>query len=71
MFAVTSNSPANAIQISEAVSLVLGDRLKTISIALGEVTAIVAAKDYLAAATLLRDSAGCMFEQLIDLCGID
>ena len=71
MLAVTSNSPANAIQISEAVSLVLGDRLKTISIALGEVTATVAAKDYLAAATLLRDSAGCMFEQLIDLCGID
>ena len=71
MFAVTSNSPANAIQISEAVSLVLGDRLKTISIALGEVTATVAAKDYLAAATLLRDSAGCKFEQLIDLCGID
>ena len=71
MFAVTSNSPANAIQISEAVSLALGERLKTISIALGEVTATVAAKDYLAAATLLRDSAGCKFEQLIDLCGID
>ena len=71
MFAITSNSPANALQISEAVSLALGDKLKATSIALGEVTATVAAKDYLAAATLLRDSAGCKFEQLIDLCGID
>ncbi|MGH8859513.1 MAG: NADH-quinone oxidoreductase subunit C, partial [Polaromonas sp.] len=31
----------------------------------------VAAADYLAAATLLRDAAGCKFEQLIDLCGVD
>lgn len=71
MFAVTSNAPANAQQISDAVSGVLGDKLKSINIAFGEVTATVKAADYLAAATLLRDSAGCKFEQLIDLCGID
>ena len=63
--------PATPQQISEAVSSALGDKLKSISIAFGEVTATVKAGDYLAAATLLRDSAGCKFEQLIDLCGID
>ena len=71
MIVVTSNAPATAQQISDTVSLVLGDKLKSISVALGEVTATVNASDYLAAATLLRDSAGCKFEQLIDLCGID
>ena len=63
--------PANTQQISDAVALVLGDKLKTIKIAFGEVTVTVGAADYLAAATLLRDSVGCKFEQLIDLCGID
>lgn len=63
--------PANTQQISDAVALVLGDKLKSIKIAFGEVTATVGAADYLAAATLLRDSVGCKFEQLIDLCGID
>ena len=71
MFAVTSNAPANTQQISDAVALALGDKLKSINIAFGEVTVTVAAKDYLASATLLRDAAGCRFEQLIDLCGID
>ncbi len=55
----------------DAVVAVLGDKLQKITIALGEVTAVVAAADYLAAAQLLRDSAGCQFEQLIDLCGVD
>ena len=63
--------PATPQQISEVVSNVLGDKLKSINIAFDEVTATVKAADYLAAATLLRDSAGCKFEQLIDLCGID
>ncbi len=71
MFAVTSTAPANAEQIGDAVALALGVKLKSIKIAFGEVTATVAAADYLAAATLLRDSTGCKFEQLIDLCGID
>ena len=71
MIVVTSNTPATAQQISDAVSAALGDKLKSISIALGEVTLTVAAKDYLASANLLRDAPGCKFEQLIDLCGID
>ena len=71
MVVVTLNAPANTQQISDAVALALGDKLKSISSAFGEVTVTVVAKDYLAAATLLRDAAGCKFEQLIDLCGID
>jgi len=63
--------PANTQQISDAVAFVLGDKLKTIKIAFGEVNVTVGAADYLTAATLLRDSVGCKFEQLIDLCGID
>ena len=71
MLVLTSAAPANPKEISEAVLLALGDKLKTVSIGFGEVTATVKANDYLAAATLLRDSPGCKFEQLIDLCGID
>ena len=63
--------PATVQHISEAVSIALGDKLKSIKVAFGEVTVTVAAADYLAAAVLLRDSADCKFEQLIDLCGID
>jgi NADH-quinone oxidoreductase subunit C len=71
MTAATSRTPATAEQIGATVASVLGDKLKSIKIALGEVTVTVGAADYLACATLLRDSAGCKFEQLVDLCGID
>ena len=67
----SSDSPASAQQISETVSAVLGSKAKNVQVALGEVTVVVSAADYLAAATLLRDEAGCKFEQLIDLCGLD
>ena len=49
----------------------LGAKAKSVKLALGEVTAVVGAADYLEAATLLRDAPGCRFEQLIDLCGLD
>ncbi len=71
MQATVLSSPASAQQIGDAVSAALGDKLKSIKIAFGEVTVTVAAADYLAAASLLRDAAGCKFEQLIDLCGLD
>ncbi len=64
-------SPATAQQIGDVVAAMLGDKVKSLTIALGEVTVIVAAADYLVVAKLLRDSAGCKFEQLIDLCGLD
>jgi NADH-quinone oxidoreductase subunit C len=57
--------------IQAAVVAALGDKLKQTSLALGEVEAVVSADDYLAAAQILREAAGCKFEQLIDLCGVD
>ena len=55
----------------DAIAAALGDKLAKASVALGEVTIEVAAKDYLAAAQVLRDDSRCKFEQLIDLCGVD
>jgi NADH-quinone oxidoreductase subunit C len=49
----------------------LGSKAKSVTVALGEVTVVVPAADYLEAARLLRDAPGCRFEQLIDLCGMD
>ena len=63
--------PASAEQVGETISAVLGSKARSVRVALGEVTVVVAAADYLAAATLLRDEEGCKFEQLIDLCGLD
>ena len=67
----TLATPATAEQVGAVVNAALGDKVKSLKIALGEVTVTVAAADYLAAATQLRDAAGCKFEQLIDLCGLD
>ena len=64
-------APASAEQIGAAVAAALGDKVKSLKIALGEVTVVVSAANYLVAAILLRESAGCKFEQLIDLCGLD
>ena len=66
-----SSHPATAEQIGVAVSAALGGMVKSMKIALGEVTLTVAAPDYLAACALLRDAEGCRFEQLVDLCGLD
>ncbi|SFP20821.1 NADH-quinone oxidoreductase subunit C [Variovorax sp. 770b2] len=49
----------------------LGAKAKSVTLALGEVTVVVSAADYIEAATLLRDAPGCRFEQLLDLCGMD
>ena len=68
---MSSLSPVSIQQLSNTVAAVLGDKVKNLKIAFGELTVTVAAADYLAAAMLLRDSAGCRFEQLIDLCGLD
>ena len=57
--------------LKETLAATLGPLAKRIDLKLGELTVVVAAADYLAAATLLRDAPGCKFEQLIDLCGVD
>jgi NADH-quinone oxidoreductase subunit C len=49
----------------------LGDRVKSLKIALGEVTIEVDAADYLSVMQTLRDEPELAFEELIDLCGID
>ncbi len=50
---------------------VLGERVGSLVTALGEVTLVVTAADYLAVARTLRDHPDLRFEQLIDLCGVD
>ncbi len=55
----------------DAVQAALGSKIKRISSKLGEVTVVVSPADYLAACITLRDTPGCEFEQLMDLCGID
>ena len=57
--------------VRDAVVAALGDKAKRIDLALGEVTVIVTAQNYLEAARTLRDAPGCQFEQMIDLCGLD
>jgi len=57
--------------IQDAVVAALGDKVRRIDVALGEVTLHVAPADYLAAMATLRDAPGCRFDQLIDLCGLD
>lgn len=57
--------------LESAVKGVIGERLMQSQLALGELTVVVAAKDYLQVMFDLRDSAATSFEQLIDLCGVD
>ena len=54
--------------LTGALQALLGDQIKSLSTALGEVTIELGAADYLPAAQLLRDDASTRFEQLIDLC---
>ncbi len=61
----------NPEALKDAVAVALGAMARRITLRLGEVEVVVAAPDYLAAATLLRDHEACRFEQLIDLCGVD
>ena len=57
--------------LKDTISLALGEKLRSIVVALGEVTVVVKASDYLDVMHVLRDAPGCRFEQLIDLCGVD
>ena len=57
--------------LSVHVQATLGSLAKSVELKLGEVTVTVSPADYVRVATLLRDAAGCQFEQLLDLCGVD
>lgn len=50
---------------------VLGERAASVTTALGEVTLVVKAADYVEAMKTLRDHAELKFEQMLDLCGVD
>ncbi|MBU9474826.1 NADH-quinone oxidoreductase subunit C [Burkholderia multivorans] len=49
----------------------LGARVVSLTEAIGELTLVVKASDYLDVAMTLRDDPKLRFEQLIDLCGVD
>ena len=57
--------------LATTIHNVLGARVKSIEVALNEVTLVVSAEDYLESAFLLRDDPALAFAQLIDLCGVD
>ena len=57
--------------LQAALESALGARLKKLVSDRGEITVIVSADDYLAAALTLRDHADLKFEQNVDLCGVD
>ncbi len=57
--------------LKNVVAEALGDKVRHIGLALGEVTVVVSSADYLATARILRDTPGCNFELLVDLCGVD
>ena len=60
------------IEILEAaLREALGELLQNLSVALGEVTIVVGAADYLSAMRALRDHGALRFDELIDLCGVD
>ena len=54
-----------------ALQSALGDKLVSVTTALGEVTAVVKPADLLDAAAKLRDAPELKFEEMIDLCGVD
>ncbi|MBC3934429.1 NADH-quinone oxidoreductase subunit C [Undibacterium rugosum] len=58
-------------KLEAAVQAVLGERIVQSKNALGELTIVVAAADYLQVMRDLRDHADTHFEELIDLCGVD
>jgi NADH-quinone oxidoreductase subunit C len=64
-FSVSPEVTLNSVQAA------LGSKIKSISVALNEVTVLVSAENYVASAISLRDDPTCKFEQLIDLCGVD
>lgn len=57
--------------LEAALRSVIADRLEGLTVALGEVTVLVGASDYLSVMRALRDHEELRFDELIDLCGVD
>ena len=58
-------------QLKQNLEAALGSRVVSLTQALGEITVVVNAADYLCAAQTLHDDSGLAFAQLMDLCGVD
>jgi len=58
-------------QLKNNLEAALGSRIVSLTQAVGEITVVVGAADYAAAAQTLRDDRGLAFAQLMDLCGVD
>lgn len=61
----------NPLVLKERVDNALAGLLESSAVRLDELTVVVKAENYIAAAHVLRDHADCQFEQMIDLCGVD
>lgn len=57
--------------LEAALRAALGNQIQELKVALGEVTLVVGASDYLSTMRTLHDHADLRFEELIDLCGVD
>ena len=57
--------------LEAAVRNALGDHVHSLSSALGEITIVIKAANYLSSMRVLRDHADLRFDELIDLCGVD
>ena len=58
-------------QLKNNLEATLGSRIVSLTQALGEITVVVNAVNYVAAAQMLHDDPGLAFAQLMDLCGVD
>ncbi|NMM28490.1 MAG: NADH-quinone oxidoreductase subunit C [Glaciimonas sp.] len=57
--------------LEAALRSVIADRLEGLTVALGEVTILVGASNYLSVMRALREHVDLRFDELIDLCGVD
>ncbi|TQL71921.1 NADH dehydrogenase subunit C [Delftia sp. HK171] len=57
--------------LRDVVAAALGDKARSVTVALGEVTVEVSATQYLEAMQVLHTAPDCRFEVLVDLCGVD
>ncbi|WP_427911669.1 NADH-quinone oxidoreductase subunit C [Ramlibacter sp. MMS24-I3-19] len=70
---MTVNTPyaVDPAALHATITQALGALAKRVDLRLDEVTVTVTADNYYQAAQVLRDHAGCRFEQLLDVCGVD
>ncbi len=58
-------------RLKAALGAALAGKIATLTVALGEVTVVVEAADWLGVAQILRDHPELRFEEAMDLCGLD